>query len=857
MASKQPKTGSNHHVICVHSGSEGQRLRARFVRLGLVAVSAGILSVACAGPGFSQRKAWPLPGADASLQRDRSRPRAAWRSTTVAPKRPVETSFFGVRVTDDYEWLERGDDPEVEAFTRDQNAQARRYLDALPEREQVRGRVETLLRDVSVDYIDVSAVRTVSRGATETSTHLFSLVSQPPKQQPVLVVMSASPSAGAPRAIVDPNLIDPSGRTTIDFFVPSPNGSLVAVSLSKNGSERGDVYVYDVATGSPLPDVLRHVHGGTAGGSLAWNADGTAFVYTRYPDSNTGPQSAAAEHVGGDADFYQQIYIHTLGTPVSSDEYVLGRDFPKIAEVHLARNSEGSQWLARVANGDGGEFETYVVHSRAGASPRRAADLESVKIASFSEGLVASTFGPDGAVWGVRRGRTPRGSLVVYRPPFQPNQASEVVLEEGQGVMESITVTHSAAYVTEIVGGPSRVRRLPLHESPQPLASTSTSPPTSKGAPRSRARIGRRASKLPGNAVRMTTMSPKPSEVAKAVSSGPVVPAGSRGGVTAELPIPTASSVSSVVALDDDLLLRIESYVEPPAWYKYVSSEHRLEKTAMAKTSAVDMRDIEVVRESCVSSDGTRIPMSVLKPKHVPANGTSPALLTGYGGFGLSRKPRMRAWHRAWFDRGGVIAEANLRGGGEFGDAWHEAGRKLQKQNVFDDFAACARTLVDKKLAAPERLAAMGRSNGGLLMGVFIVQHPELFRAVVSGVGIYDMLRVEQHPNGAFNVTEYGTVKDQAQFRALYAYSPLHNVKNGVAYPAVLFTTGAHDPRVDPYHSRKMTARLQDATSSGYPVLLRTDSDTGHGMGTPLSAEIDETTDMLAFLFHEVFPPAR
>ena len=327
---------------------------------------------------------------------------------------------------------------------------------------------------------------------------------------------------------------------------------------------------------------------------------------------------------------------------------------------------------------------------------------------------------------------------------------------------------------------------------------------------------------------------------------------GARGIAVAELPVPPVSSVTSAVRVGDDLLVRIESYVEPPAWYRYRASEHRLVKTAMAKAPPADMSDIEVVRETCTSKDGTKVPMSILRKKGTKLDGSNPTLLTGYGGFGVSRKPRLRPWYRAWLEQGGVFAEANLRGGGELGAAWHDSGKLTKKQNVFDDFAACAKSLVDLGYTKPERLAVTGRSNGGLLMGAELVQHPEMFRAVVSGVGIYDMLRVELHPNGAFNVTEYGTVKDEAQFRALHAYSPLHNVKDGTAYPAVLFMTGANDPRVDPYHSRKMTARLQLATTSDRPILLRASSDVGHGMGTPLAAEIEETSDLLAFLFHEL-----
>jgi prolyl oligopeptidase len=198
-----------------------------------------------------------------------------------------------------------------------------------------------------------------------------------------------------------------------------------------------------------------------------------------------------------------------------------------------------------------------------------------------------------------------------------------------------------------------------------------------------------------------------------------------------------------------------------------------------------------------------------------------------------------------------VVAIANLRGGGEYGEAWHKAGNLTKKQNVFDDFAACARYLIDHKYTNAAKLAIEGGSNGGLLMGAALTQHPELFGAVVSHVGIYDMLRVELQPNGAFNVTEFGTVKESDQFRALYAYSPYHHVVDGTNYPPVLFLTGDNDPRVDPLNSRKMTARLQ-ASGTKHLVLLRTSSNSGHGIGTALSEYLAEQADVQAFLLDQL-----
>jgi prolyl oligopeptidase len=261
---------------------------------------------------------------------------------------------------------------------------------------------------------------------------------------------------------------------------------------------------------------------------------------------------------------------------------------------------------------------------------------------------------------------------------------------------------------------------------------------------------------------------------------------------------------------------------------------------------------VEVVREFAVSRDGTRVPINIIRRKDTQLNGKNPVMLTGYGGYGLSLLPGFRADRRVWLDMGGVMVVANLRGGGEYGEEWHKAGNLENKQNVFDDFIACAEHLIKTKYTSPERLCIQGGSNGGLLMGAALTQRPELFQAVVSRVGLYDMLRVELDANGAFNVTEFGTIKNPSQFEALYDYSPYHRVHKGVKYPAILMTAGENDGRVLAYHTRKMGALLQDSTNSDRPVLLRFNT-TGHGIGTALDQVIDEEADVYAFLYSQLY----
>src|SRR5438128_34126 len=318
------------------------------------------------------------------------------------------------------------------------------------------------------------------------------------------------------------------------------------------------------------------------------------------------------------------------------------------------------------------------------------------------------------------------------------------------------------------------------------------------------------------------------------------------------VPIPNISAVTEMESLEDNsLLFRDVSYTEPAAWF-HLNGNAPPKKTALVESSPVSFADIEVSREMATSKDGTKVPLNIIRKKGTKLDGNNPVLLYGYGGYSISMQPNFDFPRRVWFDRGGVWVVANIRGGGEFGEEWHKAGNLTRKQNVFDDFAAAAQYLINEKWTRPERLAILGGSNGGLLMGAMFTQHPDLVRAVVSAVGIYDMLRVELAPNGAFNVTEFGTVKDPDQFKALYAYSPYHHVVDGTKYPSILMMTGANDGRVAPYHSRKMVARLDEANKSQNPILLRTSSSAGHGIGTALNERIKQLADTYAFLFAQL-----
>jgi prolyl oligopeptidase len=266
----------------------------------------------------------------------------------------------------------------------------------------------------------------------------------------------------------------------------------------------------------------------------------------------------------------------------------------------------------------------------------------------------------------------------------------------------------------------------------------------------------------------------------------------------------------------------------------------------------IDFTAYEVEQIQYPSKDGTPITMFLAHKKGLKPDGTTPTLLTAYGGFNISLTPLFGASRFLFLEQGGLIAIPNLRGGGEYGEGWHQAGMLGKKQNVFDDFIAAAEWLLDRKYTSRSRLAIQGGSNGGLLVGAALTQRPDLFRAVVCQVPLLDMVRYHKFLIARLWIPEYGSAADPGQFKWLYAYSPYHRVKDGAAYPAVLLETAESDSRVDALHARKMAARLQAATSSDQPILLRLETKAGHGAGKPRAKLLDELTDTWSFLFWQL-----
>jgi prolyl oligopeptidase len=306
----------------------------------------------------------------------------------------------------------------------------------------------------------------------------------------------------------------------------------------------------------------------------------------------------------------------------------------------------------------------------------------------------------------------------------------------------------------------------------------------------------------------------------------------------------------------DEMFYGFHSFTFAPSIYRYDLKSGATSLWAKVDAPSIDSSGYEVGQEWYHSKDGTRVPMFIVHKKGLKKDGHNPTLLTAYGGFNISMTPGFNRAAYLWMEHGGIYAVANLRGGAEFGEDWHRAGMLDKKQNVFDDMIGAAEHLISEKYTDKNHLAIQGGSNGGLLMGAMITQRPDLFRAVVCQVPLLDMLRYQNFQIAKLWIPEYGTAEKADQFKWLYAYSPYHHVKAGTEYPAVLFMTADFDTRVDPMHAKKMAALMQSSAKNGSsrtrPILLRIEAKAGHGAGKPVTKQIEELTDVYAFLFWQV-----
>ncbi|MGI8961381.1 MAG: prolyl oligopeptidase family serine peptidase [Bryobacteraceae bacterium] len=533
-----------------------------------------------------------------------------------APKRPVKDVYHGITVVDDYRWLENFADPEVKRWVAAENAYTRSLLDKLPGRAGLAHEVDATIKKLPTSYGGLRVV----------GGKVFAFKAEPAREQPELVVFTSLNGNSAERVVLDPLKIDAQGHVEMDFYRPSLDARYVAVSLSRLGSEAGDVHVFEVETGKELfGDMVPRVNNGTAGGSVAWNADGTGFYYTRYP--------RPGERAPADLGFYQQIYFHTLGSPVANDRYEAGKDFPRIAEIALQASDDGKWILATVANGDGGDFFHLV----------RGPDARWRQLTHYSDQVTQARFGPDDSLYLLSGENAPMGKVLRLADPASSLDAAKLITPESDVAIEDLMPTSDRLFVVDMAGGPSQIRMF------------------TKG-----------------------------------------------GGFAGKVPIEGVVSVNGMERIGrDEVLFRTAGYTQSPEWFRYSPATQKPSLIPVLSSHfSLSFSDAEVVRDFAVSKDGTRVPLNIIRLKRTQLDGKNPVLLTGYGGYRISETPGLNPLNRVLLDHGFVIVNTNLRGGGEYGEKWHEAGKLTHKQNVFDDFYACAQYLVSHKYTTPERLGS-------------------------------------------------------------------------------------------------------------------------------------------------------
>lgn len=660
--------------------------------------------------------------------------------------------YHGTRVADPYRPLEDPDSAPTRAWIEAENRLTFAYLEQIPAREKIRARLKGLL-----NYERFSVPE--KKGARYFYSRNHGL-----QNQSVLYWLPALDAE--PRVLLDPNALSADGTVSVSATALSDDGALLAYSLSSSGSDWQDWHVREVETGNDLPDLVRW----SKFSGASFSKDGRGFFYSRFDEPK-------AQSMLRDANYYQKLCYHRLGTPQSEDTLVYHRDDQK-------------EWgFSGSVTDDGGYL---IIHISEGTEPK---------------------------------------NRVYYKNLTEPGSAVVTLLDEKDAVYHYIDNDGPVFWFFTTLDAPlGRViaidTRKPEREHWKTIVAESSE--TLLGA------------SMLDNKFVASYLKDAHSEVRLFGMDGSYLR-------TLETPgLGTMAGFGGKRA-DKETFYSYTSYSTPATIYRY---DLESGQSTVFRRPAVKFTpdDYETKQVFYASKDGTRIPMFITARKGITLNGNIPALLYGYGGFDISLTPAFSVGNLVWMEMGGIYVQANLRGGGEYGEAWHLAGTRLRKQNVFDDFLAAAEWLIANHYTRPGKLAISGRSNGGLLVGACMTQRPELFGAALPGVGVLDMLRFHKFTIGWAWTSDYGSSDDAGEFEALYKYSPLHNLKPGTQYPPTLIVTADHDDRVVPAHSFKFAAALQAAQAGDAPVLIRIDTKAGHGAGKPVSKAIEEVTDEWSFL---------
>ena len=663
--------------------------------------------------------------------------------------------YHGTKVPDPYRWMEDLDSKEVAAWVAAQNKVTSAYLESLPRREHFRKRI-TELWDYPKTTIPVQEVGRL----------FYRKNSGLQRQSPIY--MRAGLDA-PPTLLIDPNVLSPDGSISLAAFAPSPDGALLAYTLSEGGADWQTVRVRDIAKGTDLTDEVQWMRFS----GLSWTKDSKGFFYSRFPEPPKGKVLEAA--LSG-----QALYYHRVGTPQSADVLIYERKDLPTWFVGGGVTEDGRYLLVYVAEGSSNNNRLYFADLRDPKQPDVKAPI--APIVETDDGEYAP-FGNRGPVLYLRSDKdAPNRKVIAVDVRTPARSAWKTIIPEKPQAIETVALIGGRIVAEYLADVQSRVSMFDLEGRP----------------------LG-------------------------------------------EVPLPATGTMAGLSGREDTptIFYSFTSPLYPTTVFAFDPATKQRTPFEAAK-SPVDVNQYETVQLFATSKDGTRVPFFLTSRKGLARDGQNPTMLYGYGGFSATNSPTYRSDVPAWLELGGIWVTANMRGGAEYGEAWHKAGMLEKKQNVFDDFIAVAEYLIREKYTSPAKLGISGGSNGGLLVGAVMEQRPDLFAVALPAVGVMDMLRYDRFTGGRAWVTEYGSSSNPEQFAYLIKYSPLHNVKPGVCYPGTLVTTADHDDRVVPSHSFKFAAALQAAQGCDKPVLIRIETQASHGY-RPTDKRIAELADQWAF----------
>ncbi len=687
----------------------------------------------------------------------------------AAKKIPVADTYYGTTVVDPYRWMETTPQtPDFRAYLKANADRTRAILDSLPGRAKLAERI-TQLADTSVQ----SSMVVVHHG-----TYFYERTPPGANSAKLFVRVGAT---GTEKMLVDPDTMT-GPRQAIGYFVPSNDGTKVAVGLAAGGSENTNVQVVDVATGTMLADVVDRADFGVT----SWSDDGKTFYYLK--------RQAIAGEAPTAKYFNVKTYAHMVGSPAPSDAPVFGIGLnPAVTitptQFAAMQISPESPYIGGIVINGVDRFVTVYAAPKAALSNPATIPW---KLLIRPEDKITSAAFHGSTLYARTAKDAPRFKVIAFDIGSSIAMAKDVVAP-GTRVIDEVATAGDALYVASREDGLGRMSRVSYAD-----------------------------------------------------------------GKTTDIPLPVNGTIGGLQTEFDrpGFIARIESWTTSPLWYAYDPARGTVSDTKLDAPSSVAYAGIVADEVKVPARDGTLVPLSIVHRKDLKRDGNNPTLLYAYGSYGISTQPNFVAGRLAFLERGGIYAYAHVRGGGEYGEAWHLAGKDANKINTVNDFIDCAAYLEKERYSSPAKLGARGGSAGGITMGMTIDTAPQLFAAVLDEVPVSDQLRIETTANGPANIPEFGSVKTAPGFKNLYATSAFHHVVAGTKYPAVMLTTGINDPRVDPWQAAKMAAALGAATGSGKPILLRIDYDGGHGgIGGSKSQGVAISADELTFLLWQFGDP--